>query len=69
MNCYLCGGTNLKTIGKKLRYNIDRDILKCKDCEIVYLAPKAKEWQVYFENEYRKLYSPVYGEEKSSRSD
>jgi len=63
--CYLCGESNIEVIRTKLRYNIRRNVLKCKDCGLVFLEKEERNLRDYYEKDYRKLYSPVIGKEVS----
>lgn len=63
--CYLCGKPNLEVIRTKLRHDIERNVLKCKDCGLVFLERKEKNLREYYDKEYRKLHSPVIGKEVS----
>ena len=65
--CYLCGKNNLKVIRTKLRYDISRNVFKCQDCGIVYLEPKEIDSKDYYQQNYRKFYSPVIGKTLNSR--
>jgi len=67
MNCYFCGGKNLKVIRKRLRYNIRRDVLSCRKCGLVYLRPQKANFKEYYDKDYRKLYTPVIGKALSSK--
>ena len=64
--CYLCGKPNLEVIRTKLRYDIRRNVLKCRECGLVFLEKKERNLRGYYEKDYRKLYSPVIGKEVSS---
>lgn len=63
--CYLCGKKELKVIRTKLRYDIERNVLECHNCGIIYLEPKPIPKE-YYEHEYRKLYTPVLGKKLSA---
>lgn len=67
MKCYLCGKNNPEIIRTKLRHDISRNVLICKDCGIVYLEPKKTDLKEFYEEDYRKLYTPVIGKKLSSR--
>ena len=61
MNCYLCRKSNLEIIKKQLRYNIQRNVLRCQDCGLVYLEPRRKDISEYYNKVYRKFHGPVLG--------
>lgn len=63
--CYLCGESNIEVIRTKLRHDIRRNVLKCKDCGLVFLEKKERNLRDYYEKDYRRLYSPVIGKEVS----
>lgn len=67
MKCYLCNKSNLNVIRRKLRYNIRRNVLKCKNCGLIYLEPKNGNLQDYYSGEYRKKYKPVIGKALTSK--
>lgn len=67
MKCYLCGKENLKVVRNKLRHNIQRNVLECQDCGLVYLEPKEENLYDYYDKEYHINYGPVYGKEISSQ--
>ncbi len=64
--CYVCGKKKLRVIRTKLRYDIERNVLECKSCGIIYLEPKPIP-KDYYECEYRKLYTPVLGKKLSAQ--
>lgn len=64
--CYLCGKKELKVLRTKLRYDIERNVLECHSCGIIYLEPKPIP-KDYYEHEYRKLYTPVLGKKLSAK--
>ncbi len=57
--CYLCGSKHLKVIRTKLRYGIKRNVFECEKCSFVFLEPKTKNLKEYYNEEYRKIYSPI----------
>jgi len=59
--CYLCNSDNLKVIKTKLRYDINREVFACRNCDLVFLEPKNAELKKYYNDAYRKIYSPVLG--------
>ena len=63
--CYLCGKPNIEVIRTKLRHDIRRNVLKCKDCGLVFLEKGERNLRDYYEMDYRKLYTPVIGKEVS----
>ena len=67
LDCYLCGGRHLEVIRNKLRNDVDRKVLQCADCGINYLEPQPKDLTEYYREEYRRVYTPVVGEQLDSR--
>jgi 2-polyprenyl-3-methyl-5-hydroxy-6-metoxy-1,4-benzoquinol methylase len=63
--CYLCGKPDLEVIRTKLRYGIRRKVLRCEECGLVFLEKKERNLREYYEEDYRKLYTPVIGKEVS----
>ena len=61
MNCYLCEKPNLKIIRTKLRHDIERNVLQCQDCGIVYLEPQEKNLKEFYSKDYRNIYTPIIG--------
>lgn len=60
LSCLICGEKKFNIIRRKLRFEIKRDVLRCKSCGFVFLRPivnKNKD-DNYYQNEYRKKYSP-----------
>lgn len=66
MGCYFCGKNNLKVLRNRLRNNIERNVLQCQDCKLIYLEPKSN-LRAYYEGDYRKLHSPIIGKALTSR--
>lgn len=58
-SCYLCGKGNPREIRNKLRHSISRKVLRCASCGLVFLEPKKKALSVFYNRDYRKLYTPV----------
>lgn len=67
MKCYLCGKSNPRVIRTRLRHDISRNVLNCQDCGITYLEPKDIDMKDYYNQDYRKLYTPVIGKALSAR--
>ena len=66
-NCYLCGNNELVVLRTRLRHDISRNVLECKNCGIVYLEPKGSDLKNFYGYEYRKLYTPVIGDVLNSK--
>lgn len=66
-NCYLCGSSKLKVIKKELRHAIQRNVLECQSCGLVFLTTKKTNLQAHYKGDYRKIYSPVIGKESTSK--
>lgn len=58
--CFICKSNDNKIIRRKLRYDIERDVLKCEQCGLVFLKPfEDKQSDFYQDNkEYRGQYGP-----------
>jgi len=65
--CYLCHSNDLTVIQEKLRHGIERKVLRCAQCGLVFLDPQKKDLQEFYKKEYRKLHSPVLGKEVSAQ--
>lgn len=65
--CYLCGENQMIILRDKLRHNIKRNVLRCKNCRIIYLEPKKVDLKGYYSSDYRKVYSPVIGKKINSQ--
>jgi len=65
--CYLCGAKKLRVLRSKLRHNIERNVLECRNCSLVYLEPAHQDLKGFYEEEYRKLYTPVIGNALNSQ--
>lgn len=61
--CYFCGSKNYDVIQDTLRHGEKRKVLKCKKCDLVFLAPyHGKDLEAFYRSsEYRKKHSPVLG--------
>ena len=58
--CLICESSDNQVIRRKLRYEIERDVLKCNQCGFVFLRPLEKKLSVYYEDDkvYRQQYGP-----------
>ena len=68
-SCYFCGGFVYIVVQDTLRHGEKRDVLKCKKCDLVFLAPYSGKdlEQFYRSSEYRKKHSPVLGKAITSK--
>src|SRR3989339_185208 len=67
-SCTLCQSTHLTVIRKKLRYDIERDVLRCEQCDYVFLRPlEEKEKDFYEEKTYRNTYGPDLTKKSNSQ--
>src|SRR3989344_1285790 len=66
MFCYLCHSKRIDQIRDKIRHNIRRPVLKCRRCQLVFLAPQKSNLNEFYNKEYRKLYTPVLGKKVST---
>ncbi|MDI6704183.1 MAG: class I SAM-dependent methyltransferase [bacterium] len=56
--CHLCGGNNFRILCQK----DDHNIVRCKDCSLIYLSPQPKiEKEIYEEDFFIKNYKDQYG--------
>ena len=67
MHCYLCKSSDLEVVRTKLRGDINRNVLRCKNCSLTYLAPKEANTQEFYRTVYRDTYSPTVGRKLSSK--
>lgn len=65
--CYLCGAEEPRIIRTKLRHDIRRKVLECRECGLVYLEPGEQDLKDFYTEEYRKLYTPVIGRALTSQ--
>jgi len=65
--CYLCQSTNLTVLRTRLRHDVERDVWCCGECDLVYLSPRQSDLKEYYAGSYRKMYSPVIGQQLTSR--
>ena len=66
MKCVLCNNTDFKTIQQKIRFNIPRKVVQCKNCTLVSLKNPNTEI-IDYEKNYRKLHSPILNKQMSSK--
>ena len=59
-HCPLCDSTECDVVRKKLRYDVERDVLKCKKCSFVFLRRRTpEESRAFYESStYRATYGP-----------
>lgn len=62
ISCSFCSSNKTEKISDKVRYNVNKKICRCKNCEIVFLYPQMGEEEKaeYYRTEYRKLFT--YGD-------
>ncbi len=66
--CKLCGGTDHEVIRDTLRYDIRRQVLRCRQCEFVFLEPKAESAPDFYAGKtYRQTYGPNLEKTADSR--
>jgi len=65
--CYLCGNHNLEVVRTKLRGDVKRNMLKCKDCSLTYLAAKEADLEEHYRTDYRDTNSPTVGRKMTSK--
>ena len=65
--CYMCRNENVSIIRNKLRHNINRNVIKCNSCEVVYLEPREDDLRNYYREAYKTRYSGVIGGSLSSK--
>lgn len=66
MKCMLCGNSDFKIIQQKIRFNISRKVVQCKNCKLVSLKNPNTEI-IDYEKAYRKLHSPILNKQMSSK--
>ena len=66
MKCILCNSQNFDIITTKLRNNIKRNVVCCKDCKLTSLENPESDMMNY-ETDYRKLHSPIIGKQLSPK--
>tara|TARA_B100000029_G_scaffold487369_1_gene542840 strand:- start:8597 stop:9523 length:927 start_codon:yes stop_codon:yes gene_type:complete len=66
MKCILCNSKNFDIIATKLRNNIERNVVRCKDCKLTSLENPESDI-INYKNDYRKLYSPIIGTQLSPK--
>ena len=64
MKCVLCNSENFKIITKKIRDNIECNVVQCLSCNLVSLENHTKNIIDYDKN-YRKTHSPILGKQLS----
>jgi 2-polyprenyl-3-methyl-5-hydroxy-6-metoxy-1,4-benzoquinol methylase len=62
-----CGRDSSEVVRTKIRRGIERNVLKCPSCDLVYLEPKKEDLQEFYREQYRKDYSPSVVRELSAR--
>ena len=48
INCYLCDAENQEIVRTKIRHNIQRKVLKCPKCDLVWLEPQEQNLAEYY---------------------
>lgn len=59
MRCVLCNNTTFTTITNRLRNNISRRVVKCKECSLISLENPSLNPTDYSAKKYRRLHSPI----------
>ena len=67
MICPLCGQSDPVTIRSKLRHDIQRNVLRCGRCSLVWLEPVDADLAEYYRSGYRAIHSPVIGKAIDAR--
>lgn len=67
MTCHLCGRNEFDVLRRKLRFEIARNVLKCRSCALVFLEPKSVDLPNYYAGDYRNRYTAVPGKAMSSK--
>ena len=67
MQCTICNNSDFEIITNDLRYNIKRNVVKCKKCKIVSLENPEKDIVDYTKSEYRLKYTTIVNEESSPK--
>ncbi len=63
----VCGADKATVLRTKIRHGVDRNVLQCGECDVVFLEPIEMDLQEYYREEYRKEYSPSVEREMSPR--
>lgn len=66
MKCILCNSQNFDIITTKLRNNIKRNVVCCKNCKLTSLENPESDL-INYETDYRKLHSPIIGKQLSPK--
>ena len=64
MKCVLCNSENFKIITKKIRDNIECNVVQCLSCNLVSLENHTKNI-IDYDKSYRKTHSPILGKQLS----
>jgi hypothetical protein len=64
MKCILCNSDTFKIVTKKLRNNIERNVVQCLSCKLVSLENPSENIIDYDKN-YREKHSPILGKKLS----
>lgn len=56
--CLLCQSGKYEVLTDKLRYGIERRVLKCQKCGLIYQESSSVDKKFYAGKEYRKTYGP-----------
>ena len=64
MKCILCNSDTFKIVTKKLRNNIERNVVQCLSCKLVSLENPSENIVDYDKN-YREKHSPILGKKLS----
>ena len=67
MQCIICNENNFEVITDLLRYNVKRNVVRCKNCEIVSLENPEENVVDYTKSEYREKYTTIVGEKSTPK--
>ena len=66
MKCILCDSKNFDIVTNKLRNNIKRNVVRCKNCKLTSLENPESDL-INYKNDYRKFHSPIIGKQLSPK--
>ena len=67
MQCLICNNSDFETISHNIRYEIIREVVKCKKCKIVSLNNPQEDNIDYTKLEYRQNYTTIIDKESSPK--
>lgn len=58
VKCSICGTNHTELLSEKDRYGIEMPVVICKDCGLIYTAPRMNQqsYAAFYDSEYRPLY-------------